>query len=838
MYHALKTASALLLAAAACSRNPQPTAVPQPAALGAGAPAGAGQAAGQDTAAGARRPGAQEPRPYNRVITAEARTVSGLFKAHRIAERLYFEIPRAEFDKDMLVVARTVAGGASTGFFGGGANLVVRWEREGNRVLLRRRPFDITADSAAAISRAVEALRYGPILASFSVEAWGPDSTAVIEATKLFTTNIRELGGVNNPAADRSFIESVAAYATNINVEATQTGSQTPTAVPGLPTPPGGTQAPTVTSRISWSLLKLPEQPMMPRLRDKRIGFISSRFIDYSRPEHEASIREVIHRFRLDKKDPGAEISDPVSPIVFWIDPATPEWLVPWIRKGVEAWQVAYREAGFSNAITARTAPPAAEDPHWSMFDARHSIIYWRPSTVANATGGQVVDPRSGEIIKAEVNMYHNVMDLLKDWYFTQVAPLDGRARSLPLPDSLMGRLVEYVVTHEVGHAIGYPHNMKASAMYPADSLRSAAFLRRMGGHVSTLMDYSRFNYVAQPEDSIPPGLLIPNVGPYDKFVVMWGHRPIPGARTPDDELPTLDNWARTQDTIPWFRFTTEGSPNDPFNQTEAVGDQDAVKSSTLGMKNLERVAEMLVSVAEKPGRDYTLLDDLYENVVGQWGRYNFHVAAIIGSAETQERYGTGIRFTPTSKRRQQDALRYLNANAFRVPGWLLDADVIRRIEAEGTVARIRAAQASVVGTLINEPRLNRLVEYEALGRPGEAYTIADLLNEMRTGIWGELSASSVRIDVYRRGLQRSYLEAIDRVVYPPRPATPPVVFPGLPAAPRFSSDARPALRGHLLELDRAVQSAIGRAADGMTRLHLRDVHMEIERLLDPKVTR
>jgi hypothetical protein len=772
------------------------------------------------------------------VITAEAKTVTGLFKAHRIQDRLYFEIPRAEFGQDMLVLARTVAGGVSTGFFGGGANLVVRWERDGNRVLLRRRPFDVAADPATAIARAVEALRFGPIIASFSVEAWGPDSAAVIEATKLFNTNIREMGGVNNVATDRSFVESVAAYPTVVNVEATQTGSQAPTAGPGAPAPAATAQPATITSRISWSILKLPEQPMMARLRDKRIGFISSRYIDYSRREHEATTREFIHRFRLEKKDPGAEISDPVKPIVFWIDPATPEWLVPWIRKGVEAWQVAYREAGFSNAITARTAPSAAEDPNWSMFDARHSIIYWRPSTVANATGGQVVDPRSGEIIKAEVNMYHNVMDLLKDWYFTQVGPLDPRAQSLPLPDSLMGRLVEYVVTHEVGHAIGYPHNMKASAMYPADSVRSAAFLRRMGGHVSTLMDYSRFNYVAQPEDNIPPDLLIPNVGPYDKYVVMWGHRPIPGARTPDDELPTLDRWARAQDTIPWFRYTTDDSPNDPFNQTEAVGDQDAVRSSTLGMRNLERVAGMLVRVAEKPGKDYTLLDDLYENVVGQWGRYNFHVAAIIGSAETQERYGTGVRFTPTAKRRQQEALRYLNANAFRVPSWILDPEVLRRVEAEGAVARIRAAQSSVVGTLVNETRLNRLIEYEAFGRPGEMYTVADLLGDLRTGIWGELKAPTVRIDVYRRGLQRAYLEAAERVVYPPQPAASPVLIPGLPATPRFSSDARPALRGHLLELDRAVQAAIGRAADGMTRLHLRDVHLEIERLLDPKVAR
>jgi hypothetical protein len=433
--------------------------------------------------------------------------------------------------------------------------------------------------------------------------------------------------------------------------------------------------------------------------------------------------------------------------------------------------------------------------------------------------------------------MYHNVMNLVRNWYFTQVGPLDPRAQKLPLPDSLMGRLVEYVVTHEVGHAIGYPHNMKASAMYPADSVRSASFLRRMGGHVATLMDYSRYNYVAQPEDNIPVDLLIPGVGPYDKFVVMWGHKPIPGARRPEDEWPTLDRWSRMQDTIPWYRFTTEDSPNDPYDQTEAVGDQDAVKSSTLAMKNLKRVADMLLRVAEKPGEDYTLLDELYDNVVSQWGRYNSHVASIIGSAETQERYGTGRRFQPISKQRQEEAVTYLGQNAFRVPDFILNDEILFRIQAEGQVARIRQAQAGVLNSLFNSARMNRLVEYEALLPAGQAYTLADLLGDTRQSVWTELSAGSVRINVYRRNLQRAYLESLDRLLNPPAPA---VAAPGgggggAGATATSSSDVRPSVRGHLVELDRAVEAAIGKAADGMTRLHLRDVRMEIERMLEPR---
>ncbi len=817
MFSGLAAVAALFLLAAGCSRN-EPPARPAPG----GAAQGANQA--QDSARGPAGPGgarpAAQPRPYNRVITSEAVTDSGLFRTHRIDEKLFFEIPRSELGKEMLVLRRTVGGNGQQG------GNVVTWEKEGNRILLRGQSYTVSADSNTAIYRAVSMMNYGPIIASFNIESYAPgDSAIVIDATKLFTTNIAEFAAVNQPQADRTWIEWVAAFPENVEVEGTQTGTQPP--------PPGsgqGARPTTVTARTHWSIRKLPEDPMMPRLYDKRVGYISVQTIDYSRPEHRAETRRFIRRFRLEKQNPNAAVSDPVTPIVFWIDPATPEWLVPWVKYGVEAWRPAFEEAGFSNAIEAREAP---DDSTWSMYDARHSMIYWRPSTVANATGGQMADPRTGEILKAEVNMFHNVQNLLRNWYFTQVGPLDPRAQRLPLPDSLMGKLVAYVVTHEVGHAIGFPHNMKASAMYPADSLRSADFLRRMGGHVATLMDYSRFNYVAQPEDNIPVDLLIPGVGPYDKYAIMWGHTPIPGARTPDDEWTTLDRWSRMQDTIPWFRYTTDDSPNDPEALTEAVGDENAVKSSGLGMKNLERVMGMLMSVAERPGQDYELLAELYGNVVSQWGRYNGHVAAIVGGARTQEKYGTGPRFEPMPESRQREAVRYLNANAFRVPAFLLDPDVLFRIEAEGQVRRIRQAQAGVLNALFNENRLNRLIEYEALaGRPGSSYTIAELLEDLRSGVWGELSAGSVRIDVYRRNLQRAYLEAIARTLNPPPPPQLPPGFPQPPA--RFESDVRPTLRGHLQELDRVIANAIPRAGDGMTRLHLRDLRMEIEKLLDP----
>ena len=797
------------------------------------------QAGGQDTTGGARPGGPgggpAQPRPYSRVITSAAVSDTGLFRTHRIGDRLYFEIPRSELGKELLVISRTVQGGATSGFFGGGMNRVVTWERDGNRILLRQRSHAIAADSTTAIYQAVSAMNAGPIIASFNVEAWSRDSAAVIEATRLYTSNINEFAAVNGVVTDRSWINEVHAFPLNVNVEATQTGTQPVTGTGGAPAPAGARPS-TITARQLWSMLKLPEQLMRPRLADKRVGIISVSTVDYSRPEHEATTREYIRRYRLEKKDPNAALSDPVNPIVFYIDRATPEWLVPWIKTGIEGWEPAYREAGFSNAIQARPAPTPAEDPEWSPFDARYNIIYWRPSNVANATGGQTVDPRTGEILKAEVNMYHNVMQLLRNWYFTQVSPLDPRARQLPLPDSLMGRLVEYVVTHEVGHAIGFPHNFKASSQYPADSLRSAGFLRRMGGHVATLMDYSRFNYVAQPEDSIPVALLIPGVGPYDRFAIRWQNTPVPGARTPDDEWPTLDSWSRMQDTVPWFRFSTSDATGDAGDITEAVGDADAVKSGTLALRNLERVAGSLLGVAEKPGRDYRVLTELYGSVVDQWSRYNGHVAAIIGSAETQERYGTGVRFTPVSEARQKQAMQFLASNAFRVPAYLLDRELLRRMEQEGVINRIRNAQASVLNTLLAASRLNRLIENEALARPNEnSYNLAEMLGDVRRTVWAELAAGNPRVDPYRRNLQRAYLETVARTVNPP--AAPTTAVPAgvtVVQAVRAGGDARAVLRGELVELDRAVAAAIGRTGNAMTRLHLRDVRMEIDKILNP----
>ena len=775
------------------------------------------------------------PRPYGEVITEDAVTQPGMFAVHHVDDEIFFEIPEAEMGKEMLLIQRAVESTLqeASSFFGGGPRLIVQWERDGDHVVLREKEYDVVADEDDPIWRQVSGFRKGPILQRFEIEAFGPDSAAVVDVSELFISNIPELGPIDNLNQGRSWVEATWSFDDAVNVQVVQSGQSRPDGGDGGPGGRfgGGRQARSQTATLFFSMARLPDEPMMPRWHDERVGFISSRSYDFSRPDNRLEQVRFIHRFRLEKQDPGSEVSDPVEPIVYWIDPATPDWLKPWIVRGVDAWQSAFEKAGFSNAIFGRIAPTPEEDPDFSLYDARHSVIYWRPSTVANATGGQVVDPRSGEILKGEVNMYHNIMELQKNWYFIQVGPLDERAQSLPMPDSLMGRLVEYVVTHEIGHSIGFPHNMKASSQYPADSVRSASFLERMGGsHVATLMDYSRFNYVAQPEDDIPLEYLIPKVGPYDDFAVHWGYAEIPGAESPDEELETLDAWARQQDEFPWLRFSTpDAGQSDPGNLTEAVGDADAVQSSTYGMLNLGRVMDMMLRVTEKPGENYDELENMYGQAVGQWGRYMGHVVAVVGSAETQERYGTGPRFEPTSAQRQREAMEYLAETAFQVPEMFLDPDILRRIEPTGVVERFRTQQSRVLNNLLSQARLERLIEFEALDGD-EAYSIADLMEDLRAGVWGELDDGSVAVDTYRRNLQRAFLAAVDSRLNPTEEDS----SRNSNRAPEpWTSDVRAVMRAELRRLDEAAEGAIDRAANDITRIHLEDVRAEIARILE-----
>jgi hypothetical protein len=736
----------------------------------------------------------------------------------------------------MLLVGRFAAASGGNSFGGDEfTERVLRWERQGNRVLLRSLSFEITADSTLPVFQAVSQASYPPVVAVFKVEANGPDGSTVIDVTPLYTTNIPEfVGARGNFDEKRSFIEKVSAFPNNVEVEATQTF--TPENPPDSQRGLGPIPAQSILGH--WSMIRLPEKPMMPRLADRRLSFNEVRQTDFGTDEHRSVTRSYITRWRLEKKFPDSAMSNPIRPIVYYIDPATPKQWIPWIKKGVEDWNPAFAAAGFRRAIIAREMPTPDVDPDWSPDDVRYTVVRWLPSTTENAEGPHVHDPRNGEILNGSIRIFHNVLNLARDWYFTQVAPLDRRAATLPLPDSLMGRLLEYVVSHEVGHTLGFQHNMKASSTYPTDSLRKISWLSRMG-HTPTVMDYARFNYVAQPEDHIPPEYLIPRIGPYDRFAVKWGYTPIPDASTPEAERPTLNRWAELQDSTPWFRYTVSGNHDaDPGDETEAVGDADAVKSTALGLRNIRRTVPMLLGATQHTGEDNSQLSELYDRLLDQWSSEIESVVNIIGGAESQEKYGDqpGPRFTPVSRARQIAAVRFIEDNAFRTPDFFIDNTILGRIEPEGSLRRLGGAQNRILTDLLDSDRLNRMTEYQAVNKGRrDLYSPGELLTEVRRSIWSELDATSVTIDPFRRSLQRAFLAQADAKLNSSAASVIVISGSGARRGSAPNSDIRALMRGELLDIDASLRAAIDRATDRTTRLHILDSRAEIKRILDPK---
>ncbi len=801
------------------------------------------------------------PKPYKDVITDKAVTQYGLFTVHKVEDKWYFEIRDSLFNREILAITRYNKAPAGSRSYGGEKvnEQTMRWEKgPSDNVFLRVMTIvSVAPDSSQPIAQAVRNSNVDPIAAAFDIKAYGKDSTSVvIDVTDYFkldnqpvslSPDIKRRYNLSGISADRSYISYIHSYPLNTEVRTIKTFSSSAASggisTGGSTSLPAADVAGAVTMELNNSFIMLPAIPMRKRLYDSRVGYFASEYTVYTDASQKARTSTFIHHWRLEPKEEdiakwkNGVLVEPKKPIVFYIDPATPKQWRPYLIAGINDWQKAFEKAGFRNAIQGREWP--VNDSTMNLEDARFSVIRYFASDIENAYGPNEADPRTGEILTSNIGWYHNVMKLLHDWYMIQAGAVDARARTMIFDDSLMGTLIRFVSSHEIGHTLGLRHNMGSSSRIPVEKLRDKAWVEA-NGHTPSIMDYARFNYVAQPEDRISPKGLYPRIGAYDLWAIQWGYKIIPDTKSSEDDKKILNRWIiDSLKANPNLWYGGEGQNFDPRSQTEDLSD-NAVKASEYGILNLKKIILQLPEWTKEEADTYDNLQDMYSQVLGQYRRYMNHVAKNVGGIyETLKSVEQpGEVYEPTPKPVQEQAVVFLQKQLFETPYWLLDKNILNKISSPSSTEMVASTQGSILNSLLSNSRLFRMeVMSDRYGKL-IVYSPDDLITDLEKGLWKELANPQQPIDPFRRNLQKQWADIMIMLMNPSMPALPAGLPRGLIivfGADIKNTDIPSIARGHLTVLRSRILTASAASTDKLSKYHLQDIAERINQALNPK---